>query len=108
MKQDKFVVAPQPIDLPEIDVRPTSGNSVVPTLQALQSVKVDLSIVIGTAKTTLGELTNLKSSSILKLDRALDCPVDVMVEGAIVARGTLVAVGDNFGVRVIEVAKIVS
>ena len=38
----------------------------------------------------------------LALDRALDQPLDVLLDGHVVARGTLVAVGDHFGLRLTE------
>ena len=41
----------------------------------------------------------------LKLDRPVDDPVDVMLDGHLVARGRLVAVGDEFGVQLTELAK---
>jgi flagellar motor switch protein FliN/FliY len=48
---------------------------------------------------------NMKDAHVLKLDAALDAPVDVLLEGNVVARGQLVAVDDNFGVRITELPK---
>jgi flagellar motor switch protein FliN/FliY len=49
----------------------------------------------------------LQESSLLKIDRKADYPVDVMLNGSVVARGQLVVVDDNFGVRITEVAQAV-
>lgn len=73
-------------------------------LRLLDSVPVQLQVVLGEAHTTVGELMSLKASSLLKIDRKADFPIDVMLNGSVVARGQLVVVDDNFGVRITEVA----
>jgi flagellar motor switch protein FliN/FliY len=70
----------------------------------LQGVKVSLSVVVGEVQTTLGELMGLQHQSMLKIERPVDSPVDIMLDGKIVARGQLVVVGDSFGVCVTEIA----
>jgi flagellar motor switch protein FliN/FliY len=59
---------------------------------------------VGEVQTTLGELMSLKESSILKIEKQADAPIDVLVEGNVVARGQLVVVDDNFGIRITEIA----
>jgi flagellar motor switch protein FliN/FliY len=76
-------------------------------LGLLDSVQVNLSVVVGSARSTVGELMGLQESSLLKIDRKADYPVDVMLNGSVVARGQLVVVDDNFGVRITEVAQAV-
>jgi flagellar motor switch protein FliN/FliY len=71
----------------------------------IHGVKVRLRVSVGQATMTLGELLNLKEGSILKLESSLDLPVDVLIEDKVVARGQLVAVDDNFGVRITEPPK---
>lgn len=93
------------VELPELAPAAATG---APLLAAggglLDGVKVSLSVVVGQTHTTLGELLGLKQSALLKIDRAVDTPVDVMVDGKVVARGQLVVVDDNFGVRITDVA----
>ncbi len=74
-------------------------------LSLLDGVQVSLQVMVGEAHTTVGELMSLQQSSLLKLDRKADYPVDVMLNGSVVARGQLVAVDDHFGVRITEVAQ---
>lgn len=71
----------------------------------LDSVPVSLTVVVGTARSTVGELMGLQEASLLKLDRLADHPVDVMLNGAVIARGQLVVVDDSFGVRLSEIAQ---
>lgn len=95
----------QIIELPELHAQSGNGAAILNgNLGLFQSVKVRLSVVVGHAHTTLGELMALRDGAVMKLDRHIDLPVDVLVEGNVVARGHLVVVDDNFGLRVSEVA----
>lgn len=71
----------------------------------LDSVKVTVSVMVGEAHLTLGELMNLKEAAVLKIARAVDTPIDVMLNGNVVARGQLVVVDDQFGVRITDIAQ---
>jgi flagellar motor switch protein FliN/FliY len=96
------------LELPDLDGATPSGASLLGHSPALlNGVSVRLSIMVGEASTTLGELMALREASVLKLDRTVDAPVDVLVNGKVVARGQLVAVDDHFGVRITEIAKLV-
>ncbi|ATQ74329.1 flagellar motor switch protein [Massilia violaceinigra] len=93
------------VELPELTPEAPAGPALLAGGSGLlDGVKVSLSVVVGHAHTTLGELLALKQSALLKIDRAVDTPVDVMVDGNVVARGQLVVVDDNFGVRITDVA----
>ena len=96
----------QPLELGEFTARVPAGAPLLSTKSGLfDSVKVGLSVVVGQAQATVGELMGLQELSILKIDRGVDCPVDVVVNGNVIARGQLVAVDDHFGVRITEVAQ---
>lgn len=95
----------QLVELAHLQPQTSTGSSVLSgNVGLLQGVKVKLSVVVGEAHTTVGELMNLKELSLLKIDRLADAPIDVFLEGNLVARGQLVVVDDNFGVRITEVA----
>lgn len=70
----------------------------------LQGVQVGLSVQVGQAQASLAQLMALQSGAVFTLDRAVDAPLDLVVNGQVVGRGELVVVGDQFGVRVTEVA----
>ena len=57
----------------------------------------------GRCELSVKELFELKESSVLTLDSGTRETVDVLLDGKVVARGTLVAAGDSFGVQVTEV-----
>jgi len=95
----------QLVALPELASTGADGAALFgASTKLLDSINVRLSVVVGHASITLGELMALKESALLKVDRPVDFPVDVLVNGNVVARGQLVVVDDNFGVRVTEVA----
>jgi len=97
--------AAQHVELPELDPRGASGPALLDSRSALlDSIAVNVSVVVGEATTTVGKLMGLKESDVLKIDRSVDQPVDIIVNGNIVARGQLVVVDDSFGVQITEVA----
>src|SRR5262245_47693277 len=71
-------------------------NGVLPFLGA---VKVRVAVRVGHADISVAELASLAQGAVLELDRFVDEPLDILVDGHVVARGTLVAVGEYFGVR---------
>lgn len=96
---------PQPLALSELG-EPSKGTaplslSMGPGNPILQ-VKATLTVNLGSIEVSVGELMAAREHQVLKLDRSIDQPVDVMLEGQVVARGMLVAVGDAFGVRLTE------
>jgi flagellar motor switch protein FliN/FliY len=103
--QSAGIQSTQLIELSEFEAQtPVGKNVLAGNMGLLQGVKVNMTVVVGEANTTLGELMNLKELSVLKIDRPVDQPVDITVNGNIVARGQLVVVDDNFGVRITEIA----
>lgn len=71
----------------------------------LHHVKTSLTVRVGTVDITVGELVNAKERQVLRLDQTVDQPVDILLAGQVVARGTLVAVGEHFGVRITELPR---
>jgi len=68
----------------------------------LHQIKTQLQVCIGDIHLTVGELMAARAHQVLVLDRQLTQPIDVMLEGRVVARGELVAVDDQFAVRITE------
>lgn len=93
----------QDVELSELQPHAPSASVVAPRLGLFAGVKAKIEVRAGHAQSTVGELLALKDGSIFKLDREVDAPFDVLLDGQLIARGQLVAVGDHFGVRVTEV-----
>jgi len=97
---------PEIIELSEIPSQSGRGASILTaSMDAIEHVKVRLAVHVGEATITIGELNAMKEDHVIKLESLADAPVDILLEGRVVARGQLVAVDDNFGVRVTELPK---
>jgi flagellar motor switch protein FliN/FliY len=68
----------------------------------LHQIKARLQVCVGEATISVGELLGAKEHQVLRLDREIDQPVDLTIEGKVVARGQLVAVDGHFAVRITE------
>lgn len=97
-----------PAALPELSAAPAVPNAapLVRDVSLFRNVRVGVQAVAGQVELSLGELTALKEDDLLTLDRAADAPIDVVLDGQVVARGELVVIGDSFGVRVTELARL--
>lgn len=71
-----------------------------------KEVSVVLRAHLGEVSLTIDELLSVKAGSLLKLNAQLNDPVELRLNQSVVARGEIVAVGDNFGIRIVEVAKL--
>ncbi len=72
-------------------------------IDLLMNVSLAVSAELGRCKMRVSDVLKLGRGSIVELDRLAGAPIDVLVNGRIVARGEVVAVDDRFGVRVTEV-----
>jgi flagellar motor switch protein FliN/FliY len=72
-------------------------------LRRLRDVPVDLAVEIGRAEMTVGETLALRPGSIIKLDRLAEEPLDLLVNGTRIARGEVVVIDEDFGLRITEV-----
>jgi flagellar motor switch protein FliN len=92
------------IELPALVGRDDTETALGERLDLVGHVTVRLSVALGTAEITIDRLFSLSASDVIELDSELDAPVDVRLNGKVIARGTLVAAGDNFGVRITEMS----
>jgi flagellar motor switch protein FliN len=74
-------------------------------LQLLLDVELEASLRFGAREMPLGEILDLGPGDVVQLDRHMNDPVDLIVADKIVARGEVVLVNGNFGLRVTEVAE---
>ena len=72
-------------------------------MDLVSHVKVKLEVSLGGAELSIDRLFSLGANDVVVLDRDADAPVDIRLNDKIIARGTLVAAGDKFGVRITEI-----
>jgi flagellar motor switch protein FliN/FliY len=95
-------VSVEPVTHPEIDVNaPVDGPTA--DLSMILDIPVTLSMEIGQTRISISDLLKLGKNSVIELQRMADEPMDVLVNGTLVAKGEAVVVGDRFGIRLTDV-----
>ena len=85
----------------EPSVVPDAGAAA--DLERLYDVTVELAVEVGRTRMTLGQALALGPGSVVALARSAREPVDLLVNGKQVARGEVVVIDDDFGLRITEV-----
>tara|TARA_R110000823_G_scaffold47903_15_gene121886 strand:+ start:2474 stop:2863 length:390 start_codon:yes stop_codon:yes gene_type:complete len=80
-----------------------AGTSAEINLESLLDVPVTLSVEIGRSKLAIRELVSLNQGSVVELDREVNEPLDLLVNGTLMARGEVVVVDGQFGLRLIDI-----
>ena len=73
------------------------------SLDMILDVPVTLTLEVGSASMSVRELLQLNQGSVVELDRLAGEPMDVMVNGTLVAHGEVVVVNDKFGIRLTDI-----
>lgn len=92
----------QALELEEAHASGGEGAALLREPHPLHAVKVRLQVCVGEAEMRVGELLGAHAGEVLVLQRAVDHPIDLLLEGKVVARGQLVAIDGSFGVRITE------
>ena len=75
----------------------------VENLRVLENIDVKLTVEVGNAEIKIRDLLRLNEGSIVELDRLAGDPLDILVNGTMIAQGEVVMVGERFGVRFSEI-----
>ena len=78
-------------------------NGARPDVELILDVPVTLALEVGRTEMTIGKLLGLTQGAVVELDRNAGEPLDVIANGALIARGEIVVVNDKFGIRLIDV-----
>lgn len=84
------------------DLGPGAEPSRPRSLDRLADVELDITVELGRAHMRMRDLLSLGEGSVVELDRSADTPVDILANGRLIARGEVVVVGDELGVRVTD------
>ena len=74
-------------------------------LQLLMDVPLQVSVEIGTARRKVKDILEFTQGTIIELERQAGAPVDIIVNGNLIAKGDVVVIDDNFAVRITEIIK---
>ena len=72
-------------------------------LRVLENIDVKLTVEVGSAELKIRELLRLNEGSVIELDRLAGDPLDILINGTMIAKGEVVMVGERFGVRFGEI-----
>ncbi len=91
-------------DSVELDELQDEGTPVTdPKLDVILDIPVTLSMEVGQTDIPISNLLQLNQGSVIELDRVAGEPLDVMVNGTLIARGEVVVVNDRYGIRLTDV-----
>jgi flagellar motor switch protein FliN/FliY len=72
-------------------------------LDLVMDVELNVTLRFGERKLSLREVLDLTSGAVVELDRQVDEPVELVLDGRVVARGEAVIIDGNYGLRITEV-----
>lgn len=101
---------------PMVDVRPAEfsalsvkgGSGVSSRIDLVADIPVRVTVELGRTRRNISEVLNMSAGSIIELDKMAGEPVDVLVNGKLIAKGEVVVIDENFGVRITEIINSVS
>jgi flagellar motor switch protein FliN/FliY len=93
------------VDLPPFD--PPAGAApaleIAPGLGRVRDIPLEVTVELGRTRLLIRDIMDLAPGSIIELDKIAGEPVDLYANGMLVARGEVIVIDDNFGVRVTEI-----
>jgi flagellar motor switch protein FliN/FliY len=94
LESHEFGSLPDQMSIDLIDPRP---------LSLLHDVEMGVTAELGRRRMTVRDLLSLTPGAVIELDRAAGSPVDVLVNGTLIARGEVVVIDEEFGIRISEI-----
>lgn len=100
--------APTPAPRPQVEVQKANFTSLGvenarkshDNIDLILDVSLEVSVVLGRTKKSIKDILSLGNGSLIELDKLADEPVEVLVNGKVIAEGEVVVVDENFGVRI--------
>ena len=97
-------VEPQPAKLDNLNPdAPTAAANRELNLDVVLDIPVTLSMEVGRSRISIRNLLQLNQGSVVELERSTGEPLDVYVNGTLIAHGEVVVVNDKFGIRLTDV-----
>ncbi len=94
----------KPFNLPQLEKTPVQ-SSAESNLDLLQDIPLTVTVEIGRARMLVKDVLKLAVGAVIELDKLAGEPVDILVNGKIIARGEVIAVNENYGIRITEIVK---
>lgn len=91
------------VDFDELESTSNSSDTDNPDLDVILDIPVTISMEVGGTAITIRNLLQLNQGSVVELDRLAGEPLDVLVNGTLIAHGEVVVVNEKFGIRMTDV-----
>ena len=82
---------------------PRGAPAVRGGLELLHDVEMEVTAELGRTRMTVRDLLSLAPGAVIELDRLAGGPADLLVNGRLIARGEVVVIDENFGIRITEI-----
>lgn len=82
---------------------PATAGGTAPDIDVILDIPVTISMEVGSTEITIKNLLQLNQGSVIELDRLAGEPLDVLVNGTLIAHGEVVVVNEKFGIRMTDV-----
>ncbi|MDD1013168.1 flagellar motor switch protein FliN [Pseudomonas rubra] len=103
---DSGMPASDRLQMEEFGSSPRSNEQVTldgPNLDVILDIPVSISMEVGSTEINIRNLLQLNQGSVIELDRLAGEPLDVLVNGTLIAHGEVVVVNEKFGIRLTDV-----
>ncbi|MET0838689.1 MAG: flagellar motor switch protein FliN [Marmoricola sp.] len=97
------IVAPAAVTHQPLTAAPQSGGAPRRGIEMLHGVDMELTVELGRTRMAVRDLLALAPGDVLELDRAAGSPADLLVNGRLIARGEVVVVDEDFGLRITQI-----
>ncbi len=94
---------PEPVPAPLPELHERGGEVQNPRLDMILDIPVTVSVELGRTKIQIRNLLQLAQGSVVELERLAGEPMDVLVNGYLIAQGEVVLVNDKFGIRLTDI-----
>lgn len=103
----KTITEEKPIEVKQAVFQPLNPQvpsaSLPSNIDLIMDVPLEISVVLGRTKLNIKEILNLGTGSLIELDKLAEEPVEILVNGKMVAFGEVVVIDENFGVRITSI-----
>ena len=95
----------KPVAMPEMEPTVSLGKEQAENLELIMEVPLQVTVEIGRTRRKVQDILEFSKGSLVVLDKLAGDQVDLFVNGKCIARGDVVVVDDNFGVRITEIVQ---
>ena len=92
-----------PMEEFDTGTEPARGDGMAPDIDVILDIPVTISMEVGNTQIPIRNLLQLNQGSVIELDRLAGEPLDVLVNGTLIAHGEVVMVNEKFGIRLTDV-----